>query len=79
MVIHVLDSTALIDYLITAEVGWSAGRWRSAAYAARGVTLWQADCLVAATAAQAAGVLVTGNPEDFPMGEVQVDHWPVGS
>jgi hypothetical protein len=24
-------------------------------------------------------VLVTGNPMDFPMNDVTVEHWPVGS
>jgi hypothetical protein len=25
------------------------------------------------------GVLVTCNPKDFPMDDVTVEHWPVGS
>ncbi len=56
---------------------WLAGRWRQE-YAKRGVTLWQADCLIAATARTARAVLVTGNPSDFPMDDVKVVHWPVG-
>ena len=43
-----------------------------------GVTLWQADRLIAATAAAHRAVLATGNPEDFPMPSLDVQHWPVG-
>ncbi|HEV2087996.1 MAG TPA: type II toxin-antitoxin system VapC family toxin [Cryptosporangiaceae bacterium] len=56
---------------------WLAGTWRRQ-FAARGVTLWQADCLVAATAHTAGAVLATGNPKDFPMEDLVVEHWPVG-
>lgn len=58
------------------EAAWQAGAWRRE-YAARGRTLWQADCLIAATARAAGGVLATGNPKDFPMRELHVEHWPV--
>lgn len=54
-----------------------AGEWRRS-YAARGRTLSQADCLVAAAAQRAGGRLATGNPKDFPMPELAVEHWPVG-
>jgi predicted nucleic acid-binding protein len=57
--------------------GWVAGEWRRD-FAARGVTLSQADCLVAASAAAIGGRLMTGNPKDFPMDGVSVEHWPVG-
>jgi predicted nucleic acid-binding protein len=57
--------------------GERAGRWRRR-FSARGVTLHQADCLIAAAAVVIGATLVTGNPEDFPMDEVAVDHWPVG-
>lgn len=57
--------------------GWQAGEWRRE-QAARGRTLAQADCLVAAAAAAIGGRLATGNPKDFPMGEVSVEHWPAG-
>jgi predicted nucleic acid-binding protein len=57
--------------------GWVAGEWRRD-FAARGVTLSQADCLVAASAAAIGGRLATGNPRDFPMDGVAVEHWPVG-
>jgi predicted nucleic acid-binding protein len=57
--------------------GERAGTWRRD-HAARGVTLHQADCFIAAAAVTAAAALATGNPSHFPMAEVEVDHWPVG-
>ena len=63
--------------LLGREEGVRAGEWRRA-YAERGVTLSQADCLIAAAAASVDAVLATGNPKDFPMDEVIVEHWPVG-
>jgi predicted nucleic acid-binding protein len=57
--------------------GVQAGTWRRD-HAARGRTLSQADCLVAAAALKIRGRLVTGNPKDFPMAEIEVDPWPVG-
>jgi predicted nucleic acid-binding protein len=57
--------------------GWRAGEWRRD-FASRGATLTQADCLVAAAAASIGGRLATGNPKDFPMAGVVVEHWPVG-
>ncbi|MBA3365304.1 MAG: PIN domain-containing protein [Actinobacteria bacterium] len=60
---------------LTEAEGWRAGEWRRE-YAARGQTLSQADCLVAAAAFAVGGRLVTGNPRHFPMPEVDVEHWP---
>ena len=60
------------------RAGWRAGEWRRD-FAARGTTLFQADCLVAGAAWVHKAVLVTGNPKDFPMDDVTVEHWPVGS
>lgn len=57
--------------------GTLAGRWRRD-HAARGVTLRQADCLVAACAVTADARLGTGNAKDFPLPELEVEHWPVG-
>lgn len=59
------------------EEGRRAGTWRRAS-AARGQTLSQADCLVAAAALAIGGRLATGNPRDFPMPELRVEHWPAG-
>jgi len=57
--------------------GERAGRWR-ARFAADGVTLGQADCLIAAAAVGVGARLATGNPRDFPMDELEVEDWPVG-
>jgi predicted nucleic acid-binding protein len=57
--------------------GEMAGAWRRE-LAERGVTLSQADCLVAAAAVGVRARLATGNPDDFPMQGVTVEHWPVG-
>ena len=57
--------------------GELAGAWRRD-FAARGVTLSQPDCLVAAAAVDVGARLATGNPRDFPMPELQVEHWPAG-
>jgi predicted nucleic acid-binding protein len=57
--------------------GWQAGEWRRE-FAGQGRTLTQADCLIAAAALGIGGRLATGNPRDFPMVELVVEHWPVG-
>ena len=61
-----------------AAEGMRAGSWRRS-YAMRGVTLHQADCLVAAAAAGVGAALATANVDDFPMSEVDIQHWPVGA
>jgi predicted nucleic acid-binding protein len=58
--------------------GEKAGRWRRE-YAERGVTLSQADCLIAAAAIGIGARLATGNPKHFPMPELEVEHWPAGA
>lgn len=62
---------------IDEAAAWQAGGWRSS-FAQRGITLFQADCLIAAVSHQHRAVLGTGNPKDFPMPELVVQHWPVG-
>jgi len=62
---------------LAASEGRRAGEWRQA-YASRGRTLAQADCLIAAAAVTAGGRMATGNSKDFPMPEVTVEHWPAG-
>jgi predicted nucleic acid-binding protein len=42
------------------------------------VTLHQADCLIAAAALGVGASIATANVDDFPMGEIPVDHWPAG-
>jgi len=58
--------------------GECAGRWRRD-YARKGITLSQADCLIAAAAVSVGARLATGNPKHFPMSELDVEHWPVGT
>ena len=57
--------------------GIRAAEWRRE-FARQGVTLHQADCLIAASAHAADAVLATGNPGHFPMDGIQIEHWPVG-
>lgn len=57
--------------------GELAGRWRRD-YARRGITLSQADCLIAAAAVGVGARLASGNPKHFPMPGLEVEHWPVG-
>jgi predicted nucleic acid-binding protein len=59
------------------EEGRLAGWWRRR-YRGRGRTLSQADALIAAAAAGTNARLATGNPKDFPMPDVTVEHWRVG-
>ena len=58
--------------------GILAGVWRRE-YAARGMTLHQANCLVAAAAVRIGAVLATANVDDFPMTALDLMPWPVGS
>lgn len=58
--------------------GVRAGDWRRQ-HASAGVTLAQADCLIAAVAVSAGVPLATGNPKHFPMQELEVQHWPPGA
>ena len=57
--------------------GMRAGAWRRA-FARQGVTLHQADCLIAAAAAGVNAALATANVDDFPMTEINVQLWPIG-
>ena len=62
---------------LSSREGWLAGDWRRE-YAQQGVTLSQADCLVAAAAVSVGARLATGNPKHFPMPGLTVEHWPAG-
>ena len=68
----------LVVLPIDDDIAWQAGTWRRT-FATQGVTLYQADCLIAATARKHHAALMTGNPTDFPMDGVAVEHWPVGT
>jgi predicted nucleic acid-binding protein len=78
---EVMDARGLFSGLRTAalgdEEGWQAGEWRGQ-FATSGQTLSQADCLIAAAALSVGARLATGNPRDFPMAELSVEHWPPG-
>jgi predicted nucleic acid-binding protein len=71
----------LLDGVLVARLGRAegaqAGRWRRD-HASQGVTLSQADCLIASAAFAIGARLATGNPKDFPMSGLVVEHWPVG-
>ena len=67
----------LVVLLIGEAEGWLAGEWQRD-FASRGITLGHADCLIAATAHTAGAVLATANVKDFPMPELQIEHWPAG-
>ncbi len=58
--------------------GARAGTWRRQ-FAQQGVTLHQADCLIAAAAAGVGACLATANVADFPMPDVTIEHWPSAS
>jgi predicted nucleic acid-binding protein len=71
----------LLDALRWVDLGRAearrAGAWRRQ-FATRGMTLAQADCLIAAAAVAIGVPLATANPKDFPMEELKVEYWPVG-
>lgn len=54
--------------------GARAGVWRRE-FARQGVTLHQADCLIAAAAVGVGAGLATANVADFPMRELTVERW----
>jgi predicted nucleic acid-binding protein len=58
--------------------GVQAGDWRRD-HASTGITLAQADCMIAAVAVAIGVPLATGNPKHFPMRELRVEHWPAGA
>lgn len=59
------------------EEGRLAGWWRQS-HRKSGRAISQADALIAAAAVGIGGSLATGNPKDFPMRGLVVEHWPVG-
>ena len=58
--------------------GVRAGTWRRD-LAGEGITVHQADCLIAAAAVGIGAALATANVDDFPMPELVVEPWPVGA
>jgi len=74
-------ASALFEGVSTAPLGIAEGRlagWWRGRYRGSGRTLSQADALIAAAAIGVGARLATGNPKDFPMPELQVEHWPPG-
>lgn len=72
---------ALFEGLAVAPLGISEGRlagWWRRELRGRGRTLSQADALIAAAAVGLGARLATGNPKDFPMPGLVVEHWPAG-
>ena len=57
--------------------GIRAGTWRRQ-LARKGITVHQADCLIAAAAVGIEANLATANVADFPMADLSVEHWPSG-
>jgi predicted nucleic acid-binding protein len=72
----------LLDGLLVAPLGVAEGRlagfWRRSGDR-RGRTFSQSDALIAAAAVGAGASVATGNPKDFTMKGVTVEHWPVGA
>lgn len=72
----------LVGGLRIAPLGRSEGalaaQWRRD-HAAVGVTLRQADCLIAAATVAVGARLATGNPRHFPMPGLRVEHWIAGA
>ncbi len=67
--------SGLTELPISVEAGLKAGEWQ-AHYRARGITLEDADVLIAATAHVGGARLATVNAKDFPMPELQLEAWP---
>lgn len=74
-------ASEIFEGLTTAPLGIAEGRlagWWRQRYRRSGRTLSQADALIAAAAVGIDARLATGNPKDFPMEGLKVDHWPAG-
>jgi hypothetical protein len=72
-------ASALFEGLAVPPLGMAEGRlagWWRRRYRGRGRALSQADALIAAAAGRERSTR-DGNPKDFPMTEVAVEHWPV--
>ncbi len=63
-----------LRFLVTTpEAAYRAGRYQ-AEWARRGRTIETPDALVAGTARAHGAVLMTHNTDDFPMGDLRVEH-----
>jgi predicted nucleic acid-binding protein len=74
-------AASLFEALVPAPLAIAEGRlagWWRRRFRARGRTLTQGDCLIAASAVAVGARLATGNPKDFPMNDVEVEHVVAG-
>jgi predicted nucleic acid-binding protein len=74
-------ASALFEGLAPAPLAIAEGRlagWWRRRFRARGRTLSQGDCLIAASAVSLGARLATGNPKDFPMKDLEVEHVVAG-
>jgi predicted nucleic acid-binding protein len=74
-------ATRLFEGITPAPLSIAEGRlagWWRRSFAGRGRTLSQGDCLIAASAVSIGARLATGNPKDFPMKDLTVEHVPSG-
>jgi predicted nucleic acid-binding protein len=74
-------ASAMFEGLSIAPLGMAEGRlagWWRQRHRRSGRTLAQADALIAAAAMGIGARLATGNVKDFPMRELEVEHWPAG-
>lgn len=74
-------AAAMFEGLSVAPLGVAEGRlagWWRRRYRTSGRTLAQADALIAAAAAGIGARLATGNVKDFPMRELEIEHWSAG-
>jgi predicted nucleic acid-binding protein len=60
---------------ISVEAGIQAGAWQSD-LRAQGITIADLDALIASVAAASDASVATTNVKDFPMTELEVEHWP---
>lgn len=71
----------ILEGLLPAPLGIPEGRlagFLKRTLAKRGRTISQADALIAAAALGIGARLATGNPKDFPIKGLVVEHWPAG-
>jgi predicted nucleic acid-binding protein len=74
-------ASQLFEAFDVAPLGVGEGRlagWWKQRFQRKGRTLGVDDCLIAAATIGIGGRLATGNPKDFPMGGLTVEHWPTG-
>lgn len=69
---HLLDALEVVP--VGRDEAIISGAWRQE-FAARGITLFQADTLIAACAVTRRVPLATANVRDFPMAGLTVERW----